>query len=173
MKKDSIALIGFMGTGKTTIGKALADYLGPNHKFIETDQIIVEMADKSIPKIFSEDGEQKFRYYEKEACKIVSKLRKTVISCGGGVVLNQSNIKNLKKNCHIVLLKASLEEIYRRVMTDGKESRPIIDKEDPKKEIKKILKLRQNYYQAAAEITINTTGKETDEIIKEIVKEIS
>lgn len=173
MKKNSIALIGFMGTGKTTIGKALTDYLGFSYKFIETDQIIIEMADKAISNIFSEEGEQKFREYELKACKKASKLKNTVISCGGGVVLNKINIKHLKKNCRIVLLKASIEEIYRRTMVNGKESRPVIDKEDPKKEIEKILKLRQPFYNSAAEVTIDTTGKKRDEIVMEIIEKLN
>ncbi|GAI79347.1 unnamed protein product, partial [marine sediment metagenome] len=103
MTKNSVALIGFMATGKTTIGKALVEYLGDAYKFIETDQIIIEMAGKSIPKIFSEEGEKKFREYEIVACKKVSILTNVIVSCGGGVVLNKINIENLKKNCHIVL----------------------------------------------------------------------
>jgi len=169
MKKDSIALIGFMGTGKTTIGKALIKQLGNDYKFIETDEIIVKESGKSIPKIFEEEGEQKFREYEISACIKASKLKKTIISCGGGVVLNNINIDNLKKNCIIVLLKATPEEIYKRVMKDGKETRPILNKKDPKKEIEKVLGLRNPFYEAAAEIIIDTTNKEIDDIVIEIV----
>ncbi|MFX0176299.1 MAG: shikimate kinase, partial [Candidatus Hodarchaeota archaeon] len=152
MPKDSIALIGFMATGKTTVGKSLVDYLGKSYKFIETDQIIIEMAGKPIPRIFSEDGEEKFRDYEVKVCKKVSNLKNVVISCGGGIVLNEINIKNLKKNCFIVLLKASIEEIYRRVMNEGKELRPVIDKEDPMNEIEKVWKNRENSYNSSADI---------------------
>ncbi|MHA2127850.1 MAG: shikimate kinase, partial [Promethearchaeota archaeon] len=95
MSKSNIALIGFMATGKTTVGKALVEYLGSSYSFIETDQIIVEMVGKSIPRIFSEEGEDKFRDYEIIACESASKLEKAVISCGGGVVLKSVNIKNL------------------------------------------------------------------------------
>ena len=102
MKKTCIALIGFMATGKTTVGKFLAEYLGDAYKFIETDQIIIEMAGKSIPRIFSEDGEEKFREYEIVACKKASNFNKVIVSCGGGVVLNKINIDNLKKK--IVIL---------------------------------------------------------------------
>jgi shikimate kinase len=170
MKKKSIALIGFMATGKTTVGKALADYLGNKYKFIETDQLIIEMACKSIPRIFSENCEEKFREYEIEACRKAAKLKKTVISCGGGIVLNKTNIENLKKTCHIVLLTASPKEIYNRAMKDGKETRPVIDKEDPMKEIESALKQREPYYNISAGIVINTTNKTIDEIIGEIIK---
>ena len=170
MIKDSIALIGFMATGKSTVGKELKEYLGKDYKFIETDQLIVEMAGKSIPKIFSEDGEDKFREYEVEACKKAANFKKTVISCGGGIVLNKANIENLKKTCHIVLLTASSKEIYNRVMKDGKMTRPVIDKEDPMKEIESALKQRELFYNLSAEIVINTTDKTIDEIMEEIIK---
>ena len=169
MSKDSIALIGFMATGKSTVGKALKECLGKDYKFIETDQIVIEMAGKSIPKIFSEDGEAKFREYELKACKKAAQLTKSVISCGGGVVLNKVNIETLKQTCHMVLLTASLEEIYNRAIKDGKENRPIIDKNDPYKEIERILLYRKPYYNSAAEITIDTTNKSIEIIVKEIL----
>ena len=170
MIKDSIALIGFMATGKSTVGKALKEYLGKDYKFIETDQLIIEMAGKAIPKIFSENGETKFREYEIEACRKVANLKKAVISCGGGIVLNKANIENLKKTCHIVLLTASPKEIYNRIMEEGKETRPVIDKNDPMKEIESALKQRELFYNLSAEIIINTTDKTIDEIIGEIIK---
>ena len=170
MTKKSIALIGFMATGKTSIGKALTKYLGDRYKFLETDEIIIQEAGKSIPRIFEEEGEETFREYEASTCEKVSKLNKVILSCGGGVVLNKININKIKQNYHIVLLKATTEEIYKRAMKDGKETRPLINKEDPKKEIIKILKLRNQYYADAAEIVISTTGKKIKEIINEIVK---
>ncbi|HEY0089779.1 MAG TPA: shikimate kinase [Candidatus Lokiarchaeia archaeon] len=168
MKKDSIALIGFMATGKTSVGKALAEKLGK--RFIETDQIIIEDAGKSIPEIFKEDGEIRFREYEIAACKKVSKFTNAIISCGGGVVLNKINIDYLKRNCHIVLLEATAEEIYERATKDGKETRPIIDNEDPKAEIEKVLKFRRQFYETAAEIVVETTGKDINAIVSEIIQ---
>jgi shikimate kinase len=170
MSKSNIALIGFMATGKTTVGKALVDYLGSPYSFIETDQIIIENVGKNIPKIFAEEGEKKFREYEISACKQASLLNNVVISCGGGVVLNKVNIENLKKNCQIILLKASTQEIYTRAMKDGKETRPIINKEDPKSEIDDVLKFRNPLYDSAADFVIETTGKKINEIVLEIVK---
>ena len=169
MFKDSIALIGFMATGKSVVGKALKEHLGKNYTFIETDLLIEKIAGKSIPRIFSEDGEELFREYELEACKKAAQFTKTVISCGGGVVLNIKNIEILKHTCQIVLLTASLEEIYNRAIKDGKENRPIIDKNDPYKEIERILLYRKPYYNSAAEITIDTTHKSIEIIVKEIL----
>ncbi len=168
MPKDSVALIGFMATGKTTIGKSLAIYLGEEYKFIETDQLILQKTGKNIPSIFTEEGEEKFREYENKVCEKVSKLNKVVISCGGGVVLNKQNVINLKKNCHIVLLRASPKEIYERIIRNGKPSRPVINIQGSKREIKKILKFRKKYYKEAAEIVIDTTEKKIQNIVREI-----
>ncbi|MHA2280634.1 MAG: shikimate kinase [Promethearchaeota archaeon] len=170
MSKSNIALIGFMATGKTAVGKALVKYLGSPYSFIETDQIIIENVGKNIPEIFAKEGEKKFREYEITACSQVSSLKNVVISCGGGVVLNKVNIDNLKKNSHIVLLKASTQEIFNRAMKDGKETRPIINKEDPKSEIEDVLKFRNPLYDSAADFVIETTGKKIHEIVLEIVK---
>jgi shikimate kinase len=159
-----------MATGKTTVGKALVDYLGSPYSFIETDQIIIENVGKDIPKIFAEEGEKKFRKYEILACKQASLLDNVVISCGGGIVLNKVNIENLKKNCHILLLKSSIQEIYTRAMKDGKETRPIINKDDPKSEIEAVLKLRSPLYDSAADFIIDTTDKKIKDIVLEIVK---
>ena len=170
MSKSNIALIGFMAAGKTTVGKALVDYLGSTYSFIETDQIIIENVGKDIPTIFTEEGEKKFREYEISACKQVSSVKNVVISCGGGIVLNKVNIDNLKKNCHIILLKASIQEIFIRAMKDGKETRPIINKKDPKSEIEDVLKFRNPLYDSAADFVIETTGKKINDIVLEIVK---
>ncbi|TFG15619.1 MAG: shikimate kinase [Promethearchaeota archaeon] len=171
MTKDSIALIGFMATGKTRVGQELAQQLGNTYRFIETDQLIIDEAGKPIPKIFAEDGEIRFREYEIEACKRASKQHKVIISCGGGIVLNKINIDYLKQNCHIVLLQATAEEIFKRAMKDGQETRPVIDKEDPKAEIEKVLVFRKPFYEAAAEIIIDTTGKDIPQIVREIIEE--
>jgi shikimate kinase len=169
MTRDSIALIGFMATGKSTVGKALKDRLGRDYEFIETDQIIIDIAGKSIPEIFAEDGELKFREYEVEACKKAAQLSKSIISCGGGVVLYGTNIENLKQSCHIVLLTATSEVIYSRAMKEGKEIRPVINKKDPFKEIEKLLRHRESYYKSAAELIIDTTEKSIERIVEEIL----
>lgn len=172
MKRNSIALIGFMATGKTSVGKRLAKILGDDYIFVETDRIVVEIAGISIPEIFSTRGEEVFRDLEIKACNKASKMKNVVISCGGGVVLNEINIENLKTNSTIILLKATAEEIYKRAMIEGKELRPIINKENPKQIIEKVLNERNQLYIDAAELIIDTTGKEIEEIVEEILKGI-
>jgi shikimate kinase len=169
MSKNSIALIGFMATGKTTIGKALVKRLGNNYKFIEMDQLMIQEVGKSISKIFDEEGEEKFREYETSICEKVSNLNKMVISCGGGVVTNPENIANLRKNCYIILLTAPIEEIYKRIIKDGKKSRPLIKKEDSLEEMKKLLIERQPLYKSAADLVIDTSEKKINRIVDMIL----
>ncbi len=172
-KKHSIALIGFMGTGKTVVGKNLANKLDKDYKFIETDEIIEEMAGKSIPEIFKEDGEIRFRELEIAACKKVSQLKNVIVSCGGGVDLNKINIDYIKQDFHIVLLIATPEEILKRIMKEGEKKRPLLDRPDPMKEIKALLKFRSSFYGAHAIFTVDTTSKSIDEIVSEIIIKIS
>ena len=101
--KTSIALIGFMGTGKTAVGKALAAKLG--REFVELDSLIEQKAGKTIPEIFQQDGEIGFRELEIEVAKEVAVKKKAVIACGGGIVLNKINIDRLRKEGIIEKLK--------------------------------------------------------------------
>ncbi|MHA1804007.1 MAG: shikimate kinase [Promethearchaeota archaeon] len=170
IEKNSIALIGFMATGKSEVGKALTEKLGVPYEFIEMDELIEHQVGKPIHRIFSEDGEIRFRELEIAMCKKLSEMKKKVISCGGGIVLNKINIDYLKKNCIIILLTASKEEIYRRIMKDGKEIRPKINKPNVKKEIEELLSFRKPFYLAHADYQIDTTNKTIDEIVDLILK---
>lgn len=173
MKKDSLALIGFMATGKSTVGKALTEKLGGDYEFLEIDEIIEKQAGKTIPQIFSEEGEIKFRELEIAACKSLSQMHKKVISCGGGAVLNKINMDFLKKNCYIVLLTASKEELAKRIVKDGIEKRPKIKKEDFNKEMVTLLEFRKPFYSAHADFQIDTTGKSIQQIVEEIISKIN
>ncbi len=167
MEKSNIALIGFMGTGKTTIGEKLAEILKLN--FIELDEFIEDLAGKTIPQIFKEDGEIRFREYEIEACKKVSIRDNVIIACGGGVVLNKINIDYLKEKAIIIYLEASPAVIYDRTMNEGKEKRPLLNNPNPMKSIKDLLEYRAPFYKAAAQYTINTE-KDIHSIINEIIE---
>lgn len=169
--KSNIALMGYMGTGKTTIGKALAIKLGKN--YIEMDAEIEKTAGKSIPLIFKEDGEIRFRELEIATAKQLAQMQNVVISCGGGVVVNRINIDYFKQTSEIILLTASEETILHRIMNDGQEKRPVIDKPDPINEIRKVLKIRRPLYEASTNIHIDTTNKSVDQIIDEIITQLN
>ncbi|MHA1727587.1 MAG: shikimate kinase [Promethearchaeota archaeon] len=165
--KSNVVLIGFMGTGKTTVGKILADKLGK--EFLEMDKIIEKKANKSIPEIFSEDGEIKFRELEMEVAKELSGKKDSVIAAGGGVVLNKLNIDYLKRTAEIILLKATPKDIYDRISLDGKEKRPLLNNEDPMGEIKKLLEFRKPFYEMATNTSVSTHNKTLRKITEEII----
>lgn len=167
--KTSIALIGFMGTGKTAVGKALAEKLGK--EFFELDPLIEKKAGKTIPAIFKEDGEIAFREFEIEAIKEVSKERNAVIACGGGVVLNKINIDRLKREAVIVYLTASPRVILKRTSRDAEE-RPLLTVANPALTIKELLRFRRPFYERAADTTVNTSRLDIDSVVTQIIAKI-
>ena len=167
--KTSIALIGFMGTGKTTVGKALAEKLGK--EFFELDLLIEKKAGKTIPAIFKEDGEISFREFEIDVAKEVSQLRNAVIACGGGVILNKINIDRLRKDAVIVYLTASTRVILRRISRDTDE-RPLLAVANPALTIKDLLRFRRPFYERAADVTVNTSRLDIDSVVRQITAKI-
>ena len=159
-KKPNIVLVGFMGTGKTSVGRRLASQL--RMRYVDTDDIIERDNGRRISNIFSEDGESAFRDLESEAVCKVSKLYNHVISTGGGVVLRESNMTALKHNGIVFCLTATAEEIYRRVRHQT--HRPLLQTPDPLAKIQSMLAERHPYY-AEADYMVKTTGCPFREII--------
>ena len=167
--KNSIALIGFMGTGKTAVGKTLADRLGK--EFIETDALIEKKAGKSIPEIFSRDGEIAFRELEIEIIKRIAMKDNAVIACGGGIVLNKINVDRLVKKCIIINLKASPSLISKRTSGD-KDNRPLLAVTDRLAQIKELQDYRRPYYQRAADFEINTSWLNIKGVVNKIIEKL-
>ena len=167
--KSNIALIGFMGTGKTAVGKALAEKLG--RAFIELDSLIEQKAGKTIPEIFQQDGEIRFRELEIEVAKQVSGKKNAVIACGGGVVLNKINIDRLRQECVIVHLTASPEAILRRTSGDENE-RPLLKTTNKALNIRELLRFRKPFYERAADIAIDTSKLDIDSVVERIIKKV-
>ncbi|MDR1952006.1 MAG: shikimate kinase [Elusimicrobiota bacterium] len=139
----NIALIGFMGTGKTTIGKIVSKKIG--FSFYDIDSIIELNEKKSISDIFIEYGEKFFRHIEAEVIEEASKKNELVISCGGGAVLDKKNIENLRTNAIIINLQTDPETIYKRVK--NKANRPVLGSKNISIEkIKELLYLRKDAY---------------------------
>jgi shikimate kinase len=164
--KSSVALIGFMGTGKTAVGKALAQKLGK--EFIELDALIEKRAGKSIPEIFRQDGEIKFRELEIEAAKNTAGRKNAVIACGGGIVLNTINVDRLRQECVIVYLTAPPSMILKRTAPD-KGGRPLLAVGDRLQQIKELLKFRRPFYERAADTTVNTSRLKVDAMVEMII----
>jgi len=164
--KTSVALIGFMGAGKTAVGRELAKKLGK--EFIELDALIQSKAGKPIRRIFREEGEISFREREMEAAREVAEKENAVIACGGGIVLNQINIDRLKKRSVVVYLKASSSAVMERTKSDAGK-RPLLNVNDRAAEIEKLLEFREPFYQRAADITVDTDYLSVNQVAEEIV----
>ncbi len=160
----NIYLVGFMGTGKTTVGRLLAQQL--KKKFVEMDEEIERQEKKSIVEIFSKKGEPYFRKLEKRLLKGLAKESNLVISCGGGLICDEENLKILKKTGLVFHLYASAEAIYHRVKDQT--HRPLLNVKEPLKVIKKLLAKRWPYYMQA-HYSINTEKRRPQEIVQDIV----
>ena len=167
--KSSIALIGFMGTGKTAMGKALADRLGK--EFVETDALIESLVGKSIPEIFKQDGEIAFRELEIEIIKRIAVKDNAIIACGGGIVLNKINVDRLAQKCIIINLKASPSVIAKRTSVD-RNGRPLLAVTDRLAQIKELQKYRRPYYQRAADFEINTSRLRIETVVNKIIERL-
>lgn len=160
-----IVLTGFMGTGKTSVGKELGRLLG--YRFVDTDRLIEGKEGKPISLIFREKGEDYFRKLEEDTVKEASIMRNVVIATGGGVIKNRKNVENLGRNGIIVWLKADPEIILKRAMTEGGK-RPLLDVEEPLKEINKLLSERINLYEQA-DTSVDTNYITPQESAHEII----
>ncbi len=170
MSKSSIALIGFMGAGKSAVGKALAARLGK--RFIELDSEIERQAGKSIRDIFARDGEIAFRELEIAATRQLAGERDAVIACGGGIVLNRINIDRLRRNAVIIYLTATPSTIVRRTANDGG-TRPLLSTPDRLARVRELLRFRQPFYERAADITINTTRLDITTVVAQIIDRLN
>ena len=163
---NNFILIGFMGSGKTEVGKRLAKRLG--YTFMDTDLLIEEKTGKSISDIFSKDGELFFRDIETLILTELSGINEHVISTGGGIVTKKENILLLKKTGFIIWLKASPETILKRV---GSEThRPLLKVDNPLEKIKKLMSQREQSY-SEADLTIDTDGLEVEDIVNNIIRQ--
>lgn len=167
--KTNVAIIGFMGVGKSTVGKLLAKKLGK--QYVETDSLIVKRVGKSIPQIFKEDGEIAFRELEIEIIKELALKEGQVIDCGGGVVLNKINIDRLKQSSIVVWLTASPLAIARRTSFDG-DGRPLLNYRNDITNIRSLLHERKPFYELASEIEVNTTGKSVELVVNKIIERL-
>ncbi len=167
--KTNIALIGYMGTGKTAVGKVLAEKL--ERSFIELDSLIEQKARKPIPDIFQQDGETAFRELEIEVTEEVSKDKNLVIACGGGIVLNKINIDRLRGNARMVYLTASPGVILRRVANE-KGQRPLLEVDNPTLAIREMLSFRKPFYERAADIKIDTSKLDINAVSEQIISKL-
>lgn len=163
-KAKNIILIGFMGTGKSSIGKLLAQKLKWN--FVDTDSLIGKSAGMTISEIFTKNGEPKFRDMETNVLQKVLFKENQVISTGGGIVLREANINEMKRNGVMIALSASPEIIFAR--TRHRKTRPVLGDKPTLGRIKEILNFRAPLY-AQADYCIDTSTLSKDKIVTMIL----
>jgi len=163
--KKNIYLVGFMGTGKTSVGRELARK--KKWCFVDLDELIELREKKLIADIFAQEGEPYFRRLEKRVLKEVSREKEFVVACGGGIVVAVENIKIMKDSGTIICLSASPEVILER--TSGYAHRPLLNVANPKKQIGLLLKLRAPYY-ARSDKIIDTSKLAVEKVVDKILK---
>jgi shikimate kinase len=163
-KISNLALIGFMGTGKSSVGRLVADTL--HFTFLDTDDVIEARAGKSITDIFAQEGEPAFRQME---CRIVEELirrERTVIATGGGLPVNPANLTSLKTHALVVCLWASPEKIFERVRHQT--HRPLLHDPDPLGKIRSLLAAREPFYHQA-DVLVNTEMRSLKEVAHQVI----
>ena len=167
-KKKTIALIGFMGCGKTSVGKELAFKL--NYTFIDLDVSIERYTGKTISEIFKTKGEEEFRKIEQIILKNEITKENVIVSCGGGIILNKENRTLLKENALTFWLYNSIETSVLRA-NDG--TRPLLNTENPIGKAKNLFESRKEFYADAADMLVNTENKNIAEVTEKIYAEIN
>ncbi len=167
MPEELFFLVGFMGTGKSTVAERLHEITGM--EVIEMDEEIVHRTGRSISQIFDEDGEEYFRSLETTLLSSISQRKKVaaIISCGGGAVLRPENVELMKSCGRTILLTAKPETIYARVSNDN--GRPNLKNRKSVEDIRELMNERRLKYEAAADIIIETDNKTIDDICHEII----
>ncbi len=163
----NIVLIGFMGTGKTSVGKALAKKMG--RTLVDVDQKIEEKEKRRIADIFEKGGEAAFRKIEKLAIREAASGSGQVITTGGGAVIDPDNIAALKANGILVALEAAPETIFQRVKDSR--HRPLLHSNDVPGEIRRLLEARRPYYEKA-DLKFMTDGKTAAQVADEIAEKL-
>lgn len=163
---SNIVLIGFMGTGKSTIAEFLKNTL--NMEVVEMDQLIATREGMSISKIFEIHGEEYFRDLETNLLIEMQSKSNVVISCGGGTPMRERNVAEMKKNGKVVLLTAKPETILERVKDNH--DRPLLENNKNVSYIEELLEKRRPKYEAAADFVIETDQKSAAEICEEIMQ---
>ena len=163
-KLANIALIGFMGTGKSSVGRLVADTL--HFTFLDTDDVIEARAGKPITEIFAQQGEPAFRQMEAGLVEELTRRDRTIISTGGGLPVNPANLASLKTHALVVCLWASPEKIFERVRHQT--HRPLLNTPDPLEKIRSLLAVREPFYRQA-DVLVNTEWRSIKDVAQQVL----
>lgn len=156
-----------MGTGKSSVGHSVSAML--HFQFADTDTLVEARVGASIADIFAKEGELRFRSYESQVVRGLVHCRRTVISTGGGVILNPENLESLKAHSLVVCLWASVDTIYERVRSQS--HRPLLQCEDPKGRIRELLAEREPFYRQA-DILLSTEFRTIREVAQQVINQL-
>ena len=165
----NIFLVGMMGAGKTTIGKALARKL--DRQFFDTDQVIAQRTGVAIPIIFEIEGEDGFRSRESTVIRDLSQLSNSVIATGGGVVLRERNREILKTAGTVIYLRASSDDLWRRTSRDR--NRPLLQTANPQQTLRDLYAQRDPLYHEVADIIVDTSSQSVLRLVNELLQKLS
>lgn len=167
--RDNIILIGFMGSGKSSVGVRLSYQM--KRTMIDTDKWIEQKHKRTVSEIFAHSGEASFRDMETDCLKeLIRQADKQIISVGGGLPLRKENHGLLKELGVVLYLKVTPETVYQRLKTDT--TRPLLQVEDPEKRIRTLLEERAPIYEACADIVLDVSELSFDEILEQIGEEL-
>lgn len=164
----NLVLIGFMGVGKTSVGRRLAERL--NRPFIDTDAIIEEAFSMPVAAIFANHGEASFRAKERNVVQRVARRRGAVIATGGGVVLDRGNVLRLKRHGLLIHLTLSPETIFDRI--GDVDQRPLLATENPRQTLELLFRSRERIYRACCDLTVDRTGQPVEETVDQILASV-
>jgi len=164
-ERKNLILVGFMGTGKTAVGRAAAERLG--FAYVDTDDLIEQEAGKTIARIFAEDGEPHFRDLESEAIRSLVRLERHVVATGGGCVLRDENWEAMRQAGLVVCLTARPEVILER--TRAESHRPLLRTADPMARIRELLDYRAAFY-ARADLSVDTSDLTVAEVVQRVLE---
>ncbi|MCH7762473.1 MAG: shikimate kinase [Candidatus Marinimicrobia bacterium] len=168
MNTGNIFLIGMMGSGKSTVGKLLAEKM--QMTFIDLDEIIETNARKSVRELFEQEGESHFRKLESEALVNIKK-ENSVIACGGGIILDKLNRNKLQSSGKVVYLQVSISKLTKRLQSLN--DRPLLEGKEIEKELNRIWDKRKELYEGVAQMTIQVDKQTPEQITKFIIDKLN
>lgn len=163
-----IALVGLPGSGKSTVGRQLARRLSLS--FVDSDHVIEQRLGCSIREFFEREGEDRFRDLEQAVIDDLTRTHRGVLATGGGAVLRPANRQHLRERCHVVYLRSTPEDVFRRLRHDV--SRPLLQVEDPLSRLRALFDVRDPLYREAAHFVIETGRPSVSTLVNMVIMQL-
>lgn len=165
---SNLVLVGFMGAGKTSVGRELAHIL--EWEYVDTDALVEERSGSTVEEIFARQGETEFRRLESEVIKDIAASEHLIIACGGGAILRPENAQTLKEHGHVVYLHVDADQAELRLSRDAT-ARPLLDGDDRGNRIRELLAVREPTYRAVSDMVIDTSALSPVQAAERIVRD--